>query len=245
MTRLDAQSSPWADSGSDAPTTGQAASGSSTAFMRVARYFHDCFAADARGGILKDVFEQTDYRVFAEGREALLTAAEPRMAIPVKTGIEAHNAAEMNRRERFLVYGAIFLVGKGQPRGKSAGEKFCAPLLYYPARIDLEGSRAFVSAELDEQHLNFPLLSTFIDAESDEQAQAYAEAILAQVPSPPLTEEAIREAGRAGGRIAAGSRHGIPARVPNVDGGRGSACRDERADAARLRLGHDAGGAAQ
>jgi AAA domain/REase_MTES_1575 len=162
-------------------------------FARIARYFHDCFAADARGGVLKDIFEQTDYRVFASNNETLLTGTETRMAIPVKTGIEAQNAAEMNRRERFLIYGALFLVGKGQARGRNSGERFCAPLLYYPARVDLEGGHAYVSVALDEQHVNFPLLSTFIDAESDEQAQAYAEAILAQVPSAPLEEQALRE----------------------------------------------------
>lgn len=167
----------------------------SPVFARVARYFHDCFASDARGGILKDIFEQTDYRVFATGTESLLTGAEARMAIPVKTGIEAQNAAEINRRERFLIYGSVFLVGKGQARGRSAGERFCAPLLYYPARVDVEGGKAFVSVAIDEQHVNFPLLSTFIDAESEEQAQAYAEAILAQVPSPPLADDALRELG--------------------------------------------------
>src|SRR5579875_527050 len=172
MTRTDAQSSPAPSAAfftEPAVASGaQPAANASGAFLRVARYFHDCFAADARGGILKDIFEQTDYRVFAGGSEQLLTAQENRMEVNVKIGIEVHNAAEINRRERFLIYGSVFLVGKGQARGKYAGEKFCAPLLYYPAHIELEGSKAFVSVALDEQHVNFPLLSTFIDAESDE-----------------------------------------------------------------------------
>jgi hypothetical protein len=196
MTRTDAQPTPSAafftEPGVTAPASAPAANASG-AFLRVARYFHDCFAADARGGILKDIFEQTDYRVFASGTEQLLTASEARMSVPVKIGIEVHNAAEINRRERFLIYGSVFLVGKGQARGKNTGERFCAPLLYYPARIDLEGATAFVSASLDEQYVNFPLLSTFIDAESDEQAQAYAEAILAQVPTAPLQADSLRE----------------------------------------------------
>ncbi len=196
MTRTDAQSTPSAAFFTEpaaVPPQAVPPASSSGAFLRVARYFHDCFAADARGGILKDVFEQTDYRVFAGGTELLLTAAEARMQVPVKIGIEVHNAAEINRRERFLIYGSVFLVGKGQARGKNAGERFCAPLLYYPAHIELEGASSYVSVALDEQHVNFPLLSTFIDAESDEQAQAYAEAILAQVPSPPLQPDSLRE----------------------------------------------------
>ena len=47
--------------------------------------------------------------------------------------------------------------------------------------------------DLEEQRINFPLLASLIDAENDEQAQAYAEAILAQVPSAPFDMDAIRE----------------------------------------------------
>ncbi len=194
MTRLDEHTlSPTGGATTQPATT--------TTFARVARYFHDCFAADARGGVLKDIFEQTDYRVFADGQETLLTGADARMAVPVKVGIEAQNAAEINRRERFLIYGAVFLVGQGQARGRNVGERFCAPLLYYPARVEMEGGRTFVSVALDEQHVNFPLLSTFIDAESDEEAQAYVEAILAQIPTPPLANDALRELGSLVGEL--------------------------------------------
>ncbi len=189
MARLDTQPDLLATPAQPAPAT----AARSATFARIARYFHDCFAADARGGVLKDIFEQTDYRVFATGSEQLVTGADSRMPVPVKMGIEAQNAAEINRRERFLIYGTVFLVGRGQARGNNAGERFCAPLLYFPARIDVEGGKAFASVTLDEQHVNFPLLSTFIDAESDEQAQAYAEAILAQVPTAPLADDALGE----------------------------------------------------
>jgi len=194
MARIEAEPAAafFAPSPDDAPPA-LATVGHSAVFARVARYFHDCFAADARGGVLKNIFEQTDYRVFAEGTEQLLTGAESRMTVPVKIGIEAQNTADINRRERFLIYGSVFLVGQGQARGKNAGERFCAPLLYYPARIEMEGGHSAVTIALDEQHINFPLLSTFIDAESDEQAQAYAEAILAQVPTPPFADDALRE----------------------------------------------------
>lgn len=189
---------------------------SSIAFARVARYFHDCFAADARGGVLKDIFEQTEYRVFAQGNEVLLTGIEDRMVIPVKIGIEAHNAAEINRRERFLVYGSIFLVGQGQPRGKNAGERICAPLVYYPAHIDIQGSKSSLTILPEEQHVNFTLLSTFIDAESDEQAQAYAEAILSQVPTPPLTTDALRELADLVGELVPGVQTTALAQFPTL-----------------------------
>ncbi|HEU5349874.1 MAG TPA: hypothetical protein VFU63_14795, partial [Ktedonobacterales bacterium] len=168
----------------------------STLFAGVCRYFHDCFAADSRGGTLTNILDknQAEYLVFADGVEPLATGQLDRLDVPLSTGVTAQNAADVNRREKFLIWGSIFLVGRGRPENaRRKGETFCAPLLYWPARIEQEGSQAYLSIDLEEQHINFPLLASLIDAENEEQAQAYAEAILAQVPSAPFETAAIRE----------------------------------------------------
>ncbi|HEY7833300.1 MAG TPA: AAA domain-containing protein [Ktedonobacterales bacterium] len=171
----------------DAPT--------SAAFAGVCRYFHDCFAADARGGVLTNVLDkhQAEYLTFADSVEVLLTGQIDRLEVNLSTGVTAQNAADVNRREKFLIYGSIFLVGRGRASGKSRGELYCAPLLYWPAHIEQEGSQAFMSVDLEEQRINFPLLASLIDAENDEQAQAYAEVILGQVPAAPFDNQTLRE----------------------------------------------------
>ncbi|HEX5159165.1 MAG TPA: AAA domain-containing protein [Ktedonobacterales bacterium] len=168
----------------------------SSLFAGVCRYFHDCFSADSRGGTLTNILDknQAEYLVFADGIEPLATGQLDRLEVPLSTGVTAQNAADVNRREKYLIWGSIFLVGRGRPENaRRKGEVFCAPLLYWPARIEQEGSRAYLSVDLDEQHINFPLLASLIDAENDEQAQAYAEAILAQAPTAPFETAAIRE----------------------------------------------------
>ena len=168
----------------------------STLFAGVCRYYHDCFAADSRGGVLTNVLDknQAEYLTFAETTELLLTNRADRLEMPLSTGVTAQNAADVNRREKFLIYGSLFLVGRGPSAGaKRRGELYCAPLLYWPARIEHEGSQAWLGIDIEEQRINFPLLASLIDADNDEQAQAYAEAILAQVPSAPFDLEAIRE----------------------------------------------------
>ena len=165
-------------------------------FAGVCRYYHDCFSADSRGGILTSVLEKTqaEYLTFAETAELLVTGQLDRLEVPLSMGVTAQNAADVNRREKFLIWGTIFLVGRGRPEGaRRKGEVYCAPLLYWPARIEQEGSQAFLSIDLEEQHINFPLLASLIDAENDEQAQAYAEAILGQVPAAPFDGAAVRE----------------------------------------------------
>src|SRR5690242_2417915 len=168
----------------------------STLFAGVCRYYHDCFAADARGGVLTNVFDknQAEYLTFAEATDVLLTSRAEQIEVPLAMGVTAQNAADVNRREKFLIYGSLFLVGRGPAASaKKKGDLYCAPLLYWPARIEHEGSQAWMAVDLEEQRINFPLLASLIDAENDEQAQAYAEAILAQVPAAPFDLEAIRE----------------------------------------------------
>ena len=164
-------------------------------FAGVCRYYHDCFSADSRGGVLNNVLDknQAEYLVFADGDEALITGLGYRMEVPLSLGVTAQNAADVNRREKFLVYGSVFLVGRGPNVGRKKGDLYCAPLLFWPARIEQEGSRAFLSIDLEEQHINFPLLASLIDSDSEEQAQAYAEAILSQVPTAPFDVNVIRE----------------------------------------------------
>ena len=188
--------SDWPDaSGITRVAAGQVAPAPSL-FAGVCRYYHDCFSADSRGGILTSVLDknQAEYVTFAQQTELLLTGQASQLEMPLSTAVTAQNAADVNRREKFLIYGSLFLVGRGQGAGaKRKGELYCAPLLYWPARIEHEGSQAWLAVDLDEQRINFPLLASLIDADNDEQAQAYAEAILAQVPAAPFDSAAILE----------------------------------------------------
>jgi hypothetical protein len=192
--------SAWPDgrspAGSASPARTRSRAGAAPLFAGVCRYYHDCFSADSRGGILTNVLDknQAEYLTFAEQTELLLTGQATQLEMPLSTAVTAQNAADVNRREKFLAYGSLFLVGRGPAQGaKKKGEIYCAPLLYWPARIEHQGSQAWLTLDIEEQRINFPLLASLIDAENDEQAQAYAEVILAQVPSAPFDVAAIRE----------------------------------------------------
>ncbi|MDE3231172.1 MAG: hypothetical protein KGO05_14940, partial [Chloroflexota bacterium] len=122
------------------PSAAPVVAPASTLFAGVCRYYHDCFAADARGGVLSNVLDkaQAEYLMFTEGQEGLLTGAITRQEVPLSIGITAQNAADVNRREKFLIYGSVFLVGRGPNVGRRRGELYCAPVLYWPARIAQE-----------------------------------------------------------------------------------------------------------
>src|SRR5689334_22732810 len=67
-------------------------------FAGVCRYYHDCFAADARGGTLTNVFDghQAEYLTLAETSELMLTGQTDRIEVPLSTGVTAQNAADVN-----------------------------------------------------------------------------------------------------------------------------------------------------
>ncbi len=74
-------------------------------FAGVCRYYHDCFSADSRGGMLTNVLDknQAEYLVFADGDEALITGRWLPHGGPAEPGVTAQNAADVNRREKFLI----------------------------------------------------------------------------------------------------------------------------------------------
>ena len=86
----------------------KAATGPTSAlFAGVCRYYHDCFSADARGGVITNVLDknQAEYLTFSEGTEALLTGQAYRQELSLSVGVTAQNAADVNRRDKFLIYG--------------------------------------------------------------------------------------------------------------------------------------------
>ena len=88
-----------------AGTTGAPTGPVSPLFAGVCRYYHDCFSADSRGGVLNNVLDknQAEYLVFADGAEELITGLGYRMEVPLSLGVTAQNAADVNRREKFLI----------------------------------------------------------------------------------------------------------------------------------------------
>src|SRR5262249_14547228 len=91
----------------------------SSHFAGVCRYYHDCFAADSRGGMLTTLVNknQAEYVTSAGGADVLPTTRATQLKIPFTPAVTAQTAADVTRREKFLIYGSIFLVGRGPSAG--------------------------------------------------------------------------------------------------------------------------------
>ena len=118
----------------------------SALFAGVCRYYHDCFSADSRGGIAQQRPRQEPGRIPRLRRWR--RTAHHRPGLPHGGAAEPRrHRAERRRRQSPR---EVPDLGLGLPRrartpnvGRKKGDLYCAPLLFWPARIEQEGSRAY------------------------------------------------------------------------------------------------------
>jgi hypothetical protein len=82
----------------------------------ILRYLRDCYAEDYRRSAIWDVFGRTvEHRLFAEGREEVLTGDLSRLPLDPDEAAPVRQAAQLYLREREVLYGTLFVVGALPP----------------------------------------------------------------------------------------------------------------------------------
>lgn len=123
------------------------------------QYFRDCYEADNRETGIANLFSKKYRHVsFLSGTEDLLRGLLDRVPIDREKGVAAQKEAELYRKDKTLVYCAFPLVGQVAEGGRLPA-RLCAPLVFFPATIEDEDSLAFLSVDLTQQRVNFPVLS--------------------------------------------------------------------------------------
>lgn len=158
------------------------------------RYLASCHEADNRESAIFDLFHRdVKHRHFATGTEMLVSGLQDALAVPPEIGRKALEEATLYKRERSLVYGAFFLVGRIEIDGKP--RRLAAPLFHFPASLEREtvgGEDAtFLRMSSTEPTLNFPVLAELL-GERD-AASGALESIGRRFPSHPVSEEALSE----------------------------------------------------
>lgn len=126
---------------------------------QIIRYLRECYEADNREtGIANLLGEKCRHVTFLTGSEDLLRGVLDRVPLEREPALAAMKEAELARKDKSLVYCAFPLVGPtaGQPQLPS---RLCAPLVFYPATIEDDGQTAFLSVDLSQQRVNYPVLA--------------------------------------------------------------------------------------
>lgn len=158
---------------------------------RLSLYLHDCVREEVQSSTFRNLKQDKDNKwIFLQGEEELFTNFGSSLKLdgadPLLT--ELMIQSEMSQKDKYLIYGYLFLVGKGG-RNKRANE-FLTPLLYMSAKLDRVGKNIECSVQDEVLSLNTGALTALMNKSDDEDEMEHLlDGLLEVVPELPLTEE--------------------------------------------------------
>lgn len=159
---------------------------------KVCNYLHDCVREEVKSSTFRNLKADKENKwVFLEGDEKILTTFEPVLLNMAQNPDlnELMIQSNVNQKERYLIYGYLFLVGKNTKSRKN--NEFLTPILYAPAQIDREGTNLKISITEDSLSLNTGAISQLIQREDEQETDAMLEGLLDVVPSLPIKQEEL------------------------------------------------------
>ena len=159
---------------------------------RISQYLHDCIREEVQSSTFRNLKGDKENKwVFLEGREELFTNYDTPLIVtgdnPYLT--ELMIQAEVSLKEKYLLYGYLFLVGKNG-RAKKNNE-FLTPLLYSPCKIERMGKNLSISIQEETLSLNTGALAQLMKKDDEEEIDAMLQGLIDVVPELPLNEEKL------------------------------------------------------
>jgi len=151
------------------------------------RYVGQCYEADNRETGIPNLFHKKYRHVtFLSGSEDLASGVLDRVPIERGLALAAEKEAALYRKDKTLVYCLFPLVGDpgSLPHLPSP---LCAPVLYYPATIDDDGSVAYLAIDRSQQRMNAPVIAALVGGENGSSVDD----LLKQFPQAPLGRDGL------------------------------------------------------
>ncbi len=159
---------------------------------KISQYLHDCIREEVKSSTFRNLKGDKDNKwVFLDGEEKLFTSFDtPQLLNGADSFLtELMVQSDMSQKEKYLIYGFLFLVGKN---GKSRkNNEFLTPLLYIPCKLERTGKNIKLTAEDDMLSLNTGALAQLIKKDEEEEVDALLSGLLDVVPELPLNEDAL------------------------------------------------------
>lgn len=130
-------------------------------------YFRDCYKSDNREQAIFDFLDtKIENKILLDGEEELLNNAHPKIPIDEKKGAEILKKIKLFEKEKELIYGSFFILGKYEDF-KGEIKSLCAPLLYYHAAIEHYDDYYFITIDSTNCIINIPLVNQLLDENVD------------------------------------------------------------------------------
>ena len=158
---------------------------------KLSQYLHDCVREEVKSSTFRNLKGDKDNKwIFLKEQETLLTqgldylkldGSNPNLTELMLQGVSS-------ARDKYLIYGYMFLVGKS---GKSRkGNEFLTPLLYVPCRLERNGVSINCILQDNVLSLNTGALAALMKkSDDDDEVDMFLEGILDVVPDLPITKE--------------------------------------------------------
>ncbi len=158
---------------------------------KLSQYLHDCVREEVKSSTFRNLKGDKENKwIFLKEQETLLTqgldylkldGSNPNLTELMLQGVSS-------ARDKYLIYGYMFLVGKS---GKSRkGNEFLTPLLYVPCKLERNGVNINCILQDDVLSLNTGALAALLKkGEDDDEVDLFLEGILDVVPEVPITKE--------------------------------------------------------
>ena len=162
-----------------------------TSFIKkLAQYLHDCVREEVKSSTFRNLKEDKENKwVFLDGEEKLFTNFDQELLLEGSNSYltELMIQSDMNAKEKYLIYGYLFLVGKNSKARKN--NQFLTPLLYVPCKLERRGVNIVLTAQEDILSLNTGALAQLMKRDDEQEADAMLSGLLDVVPELPLTSE--------------------------------------------------------
>lgn len=160
---------------------------------RLSLYLHDCVREEVQSSTFRNLKQDKDNKwIFLQGEEELFTNFATSLKLDGSDSLltELMIQSEMSQKDKYLIYGYLFLVGKGG-RNKRSNE-FLTPLLYMPAKLDRVGKNIECTVQDEVLSLNTGALTALMTKSDDEDEMEHLlDGLLEVVPDLPLTQDKL------------------------------------------------------
>ena len=166
---------------------------SSSFLKKLCLYLHDCVREEVKSCTFRNLNQDKDNKwMFLEGEEYLLSNPDSTLDIDgADSGItELMVQADISQKDRYLIYGYLFLIGKNSRKKKN--DDFLTPLLYLPCKLERNGLKISCSLTEDMLSLNTGALAGLMKYDDEDEVEHLFEGLIDAVPDLPLTEEKVQ-----------------------------------------------------
>lgn len=157
---------------------------------KICNYLHDCVREEVKSSTFRNLKGDKENKwAFLEGEEKVFTLYDEPLLLDGTNSYltELMIQSEMNTKDKYLIYGFLFLVGKNGKTKKN--NEFLTPILYAPAKLERVGVNLQLSIQEDTLSLNTGAIAQLIQREDEQETDAMLSGLLDVVPELPLKKE--------------------------------------------------------